>query len=86
MRSLPTACSGTFCSTGGSSSLYSSGFTHFVLACSVSSLSKFGDAHSPSLVLFCLLKLFKDISSVQPEEERGTDKMNSDKDNCVKPL
>lgn len=29
---------------------------------------------------------FEDISSMQPEEERSTDKMNSDKDNCMKPL
>lgn len=36
--------------------------------------------------ILSLLKLLKDISSVQPEEERDADKMNSDKDNCVNPL
>lgn len=41
--------------------------------------------HFPRLIP-SLLKLLKDISSMQPEEERGVDKMNSDKDNCVNPL
>lgn len=36
--------------------------------------------------ILSLLKLSKDISSVQPEEETGADGMNSDKHNCMNPL
>lgn len=86
LKSLPAVNLG-LCAAPGLLPAPCPGFTHFALALLWARLVLMWSCawHFPRFIP-SLLKLLKDISSMQPEEERGVDKMNSDKDNCVNPL